>query len=260
MKRVYIIAASLTVIIILIFTFFTFFTFFTTTTSASESYIDAPFNLMVVDGNGNMSPITIRPPSLDGIPTTSNIIYVDDSGNIGTISVEDVYTSYQGNPSTNKVRNLLTIDSNNNFSTLSTLNFNPCYVNGDPVANPNSPNGGTPQKDGTCACRNNWVGNEKGKGCAICDRDSRYDPLYPDRYPAKNGITHVGDGVFGNFAGPNCEFKRNTGRCSSSLVSADANGIIKCDKPTTPPPITTPPVTRAPANTPSPVNPYGYGP
>jgi hypothetical protein len=250
MKRVHIIVASLTVVIISYLIYYY-------TTRASESYIDAPFNLIVIDENGNISPIMVRPPSLNGIPATANIIYVEDSGNIGTMSVEDVYTSYQGNPLTNKVRNLLTVDSNNNFSVISSLNFNPCYVNGDPYTNPNAPNTGTPQKDGTCLCSNNWVGIEKGKGCAVCDRDLRYDPLYPDRFPAKNGVTHVGDGVFGNFAGPNCEFKRNTGRCINSLVSSDANGIIKCDKPTTPPPRTTPPVTLAPTNTPSPVNPYG---
>ena len=252
MKRVYIIAASVIVVTAAIIYLY----------AISETYIDAPFNLMVVDGNGNMSPITIRPPSLAGIPSTSSIIYVEDSGDIGTISVEDVYTSYQGNPSTNKVRNLLTIDANNNFSVLSTLNFNPCYVNGDPYTNPNAPNAGTPQKDengnGICVCRNNWVGKEKGNGCAVCDRDIRYDPLYPDRYPAKNGVTHVSDGLFGNFSGPNCEFKRNTSPCSMSLVGF-ANGKVKCDKPTTPPPITTSPVTRSPT-TPAPVNPYGYGP
>lgn len=226
MKRVYIIIAIVTVVIVL----------YLYSTRTSESYIDSSFNLMVVDKNGNMSPITIRPPSLAEIPSTSNIIYVDENGNIGVISVEDVYTSYQGN-SSNNIRNLLTIDANNNFSVLSSLNFNPCHVNGDPYTNPNAANNGIPQKDGTCKCRNNWSGSDKGNGCAICDT-----------YPGSNGTTHVNDTNFGNFAGPDCEYSKVN--CQGRLIKL-VQGKVVCP-PTTPPPTTSPPVTQRPTNTPSP--------
>lgn len=230
MKRVYIVIAVVTMAIVL----------YLYSTRTSESYIDSPFNLMVVDGNGNMSPITIRPPSLDGIPSTSNIIYVDETGNIGLISVEDVYTSYQGN-SSNNVRNLLTVDANNNFSVLSSLNFNPCHVSGDPYTNPNAPNNGMPQKDGTCKCRNNWSGTEKGNGCAICDT-----------YPGSNGTNHVNDTKYGNFAGPDCEYSKVN--CRGNLIKL-VQGKVVCP-PTTPPPTTTPRVTPR-YTTPSPANAYG---
>ena len=182
------------------------------TTSSSETYIDSSFNLIVVDDRGNLSTATVRPPYLDGIPPTSNIVYVDSSGNIGAMSVGDVYTSYQGNASKNNVRNLLTIDTNNNFSTLSTLNFNPCHVNGDPVTNPNATMNGSPQRDGTCACRNYWTGTAKGDGCAECDG---------------YGVTHVGDGTSGKLAGPDCQYSR-VANCSN-LGNIDGNGVCKCD-------------------------------
>ena len=156
MKRIYIIVAVIIVVIIL----------YIYATRASESYIDTPFNLIVIDGDGNMSSVSIRPPSLAGIPPTSNIVYVNSSGNLGVMSFGDVYTSYQGN-SSNNVRNLLTIDANNNFSVLSTLNFNPCHVNGDPMTNPTSTMNGKPQPDGTCTCSPNWVGKTKGDGCTL---------------------------------------------------------------------------------------------
>lgn len=226
MKRVYIIITAVTVLIFL----------YLYSISTSESYIDSPFNVLVVDGNGNISSITICPPYLSEIPSTSNIIYVDETGNIGVISVEDVYTSYQGN-SSNNVRNLLTVDANNNFSVLSTLNFNPCSVRGDPYTNPNAPNNGTPQKDGTCKCRNNWSGTEKGNGCAICDT-----------YPGSNGTNHVNDTKLGNFAGPDCEYSK--ANCQGRLIKL-VQGKVVCP-PTTPPPTTPPPVTQRPTSTPAP--------
>jgi len=230
MKRVYIVIAIIVTVAIVLYLY---------STRTSESYIDSPFNVMVVDGNGNISPITIRPPTLDGIPSTSRIIYVDETGNIGVISVEDVYTSYQGN-SSNNVRNLLTVDANNNFSLLSTLNFNPCHVSGDPYTNPNAPNNGTPQKDGTCKCRNNWSGTEKGNGCAICDT-----------YPGSNGTTHVNDTNFGTFAGPDCEYSAKVNCPGPNRRLRLLQGKLDCS-PITPPPTTTPRVTSGPTNTPSP--------
>lgn len=182
------------------------------TTSSSETYIDSSFNLIVVDDRGNLSTATVRPPYLEGIPPTSNIVYVDSSGNIGAMSVGDVYTSYQGNASKNNVRDLLTMDANNNFSTLSTLNFNPCHVNGDPVTNPNATMNGSPQRDGTCACRNYWTGTTKGDGCSICDG---------------YGVTHVGDGTSGKLAGPDCQYSR-VANCSNN-GNIDGNGVCKCD-------------------------------
>lgn len=50
-------------------------------TRASEAYIDQPFNLIVVDANGNMSSVTVRPPSLNGVPPTSNVVCTDELGN-----------------------------------------------------------------------------------------------------------------------------------------------------------------------------------
>ena len=186
---------------------------FTHMTRASETYIDASFNLIVVDGNGNMSAVAVRPPSLSGIPPTSNIVYIDSLGNIGVISSGDVYTSYQGKQgkSSNNIRNLLTIDSNNNFGALSTLNFNPCHVNGDPAKDPDSTMNGTPQRDGTCACRNNWSGTTKGDGCAVCDG---------------YGITHT-DGSFGALAGPDCQYSRPS-NCSSH-GNVTGSGGCSCD-------------------------------
>ena len=112
-----------------------------------------------------MSSIAVNPPSLAEIPSTSNIVYVDSSGNIGTMSAGSVYTSYKNK----NVRNLLKIDANNKFSVLSSLNFNPCHINGDPYTNPSATMNGVPQRDGTCICRNNWSGKAKGDGCNVCD-------------------------------------------------------------------------------------------
>jgi len=205
MKQVYIIIGAIIVIIIS-------YLIFINMTRASETYIDAPFNLIVVDGNGNISPIAIRPPSLDGIPSSSNLVYVDSSGNIGTMTIGDVYTSYQGN-STNNIRNLLTIDANNNFGVLSTLNFNPCHVNGDPATNPNATMNGIPQRDGTCKCRNSWSGSVKGDGCAVCDGGGP-DCIYSNAELC-NGHGKMIDydnrlcACDPSYAGRNCEFDGN---------------------------------------------------
>ena len=180
------------------------------TTLASEAYIDQPFNLIVVDANGNMSAVAVRPPSLNGVPPTSNVVYTDALGNIGVMSVGDIYTSYQGNSST-KIRNLLTIDGNNNLSTLPTHNFSPCHINGDPNTNPNATINGTPQRDGTCTCRNNWSGTAKGDGCAVCDG---------------YGVTHT-DGSFGALAGPDCQYSRSA-NCSNH-GNVNGSGGCKCD-------------------------------
>jgi hypothetical protein len=93
-------------------------------TQSSEAYIDQPINVIAVDGNGNMSSVAVRPPSLSGVPPTSNLVYVNELGNIGVISFSDIYTSYLGNASY-IVRNLLTIDANNNLSTIPSNNFGP---------------------------------------------------------------------------------------------------------------------------------------
>ena len=179
-------------------------------TRANETYINQPFSLIVVDGNGNMSSVEVRPPSLNGVPPTSNVVYVDALGNIGVMSVGDIYTSYQGNASS-RVRNLLTIDANNNLSILPSHNFSPCRINGDPNTNPNATINGTPQRDGTCLCRNNWSGTAKGDGCAVCDG---------------YGITHT-DGSFGPLAGPDCQYSRAS-NCSSR-GNVNGSGGCRCD-------------------------------
>jgi hypothetical protein len=157
MKRVYIISTIVAAVVVIIICYLMY------TKQTNEAYVDykdsPPFNLIVIDGNGNMSSVAVNPPSLAEIPSTSNIVYVDASGNIGTMSVGSVYTSYKNK----NVRNLLKIDSNNNFSVISSLNFNPCHMNSDGTMN------GVPQRDGTCICRNNWSGKTKGDGCAVCD-------------------------------------------------------------------------------------------
>ena len=179
-------------------------------TRANEMYIDQPFNLIVVDANGNMSAVAVRPPYLNGVPPNSNVVYTDALGNLGVMTVGDIYTSYQGNAST-KIRNLLTIDGNNNLSTLPTHNFSPCHINGDPNTNPNATINGTPQRDGTCACRNKWSGTAKGDGCAVCDG---------------YGVTHT-DGSFGALAGPDCQYSRPA-NCSSR-GNVNGSGGCKCD-------------------------------
>jgi hypothetical protein len=93
-------------------------------TQSSEAYTDQPINVIAVDGNGNMSSVAVRPPSLSGVPPTSNLVYVNELGNIGVISFTEIYTSYLGNASY-IVRNLLTIDANNNLSTIPSNNFGP---------------------------------------------------------------------------------------------------------------------------------------
>ena len=93
-------------------------------TQSSEAYIDQPINVIAVDGNGNMSSVAVRPPSLSGVPPSYNLVYVNELGNIGVISFTDIYTSYLGNASY-IVRNLLTIDANNNLSTIPSNNFGP---------------------------------------------------------------------------------------------------------------------------------------
>ena len=163
--------------------------------------------LIVVDPEGNMTSITVQPPSLYGIPSSSNIVYVDSSGNVGVMSPGDVYTSYRGD-ARNNIRNLLTIDSNQIFSTISTLRFNPCHVNGDPARNPAATMNGAPQQDGTCRCRNNWSGTKAGDGCAVCDG---------------YGVTHV-DGTFGKLAGSDCQYSRKS-NCSGH---GNVNGSGKC--------------------------------
>lgn len=92
-------------------------------TRTSEEYVDQSINVITVDGNGNMSSAAVRPPSLSGVPPSYNLLYVEE-GNIGVISYADIYTSYLGNTSY-RVRNLVTIDANNNLSTIPSNNFGP---------------------------------------------------------------------------------------------------------------------------------------
>jgi hypothetical protein len=116
------------------------------------------YNLIIVDGNGNMSSVnavapSLNPvpgtsnsvsPSLNAIPPTSNIVTVDKNGNIGVVSPSTVYTSYMGPGQNNVSYNLLIVDSNLNFSTISSNLFNPCKVYGDGKMN------GTPLTTGGC--------------------------------------------------------------------------------------------------------------
>lgn len=156
MKPVMIYGFVVSVIIIIIS--YISYIMFTQTKRASETYVTAPpsYNLIIVDGNGNMSSITVSPslnptpgtsnavtPSLSSIPENSNIVTVDSNGNIGIVSPSSVYTSYMG-PGQNVLYNLLTVDSNNNFSTISSKLFNPCQVYDDGTMN------GVPLSTGGC--------------------------------------------------------------------------------------------------------------
>jgi len=78
---------------------------------SNETYIDSPYNLIAVDENGNMSTVSIHPPAINEshIPPSTNIAYVDRDGNIGVIAYGDMGGSN---------RNILTVDTNNNFSVL----------------------------------------------------------------------------------------------------------------------------------------------
>lgn len=124
----------------------------------NEAYSSpASYNLIIIDGNGNMSSVNVTPsynptpgtsnaltPSLSSIPSTSNIVTVDSNGNIGLVSPSAVYTSYMGPGQNNVSYNLLSVDSNNNFSTISSNLFNPCQVYGNGTMN------GVPLSSGGC--------------------------------------------------------------------------------------------------------------
>ena len=155
--------------------------------------------LIIIDNSGNMSSVPVTPPSLGSI--TSNILYVEPSGNLGVLSSFDIYTLYP------TVKSLLTVDANNVFSTISSSKFNPCHVNSDLTMN------GTPQRNGTCACRNNWTGTASGNGCAICDAGG-------------DGVTHL-DNTFGELAGPDCQYSRTSGCSGKGKVTG--TGQCQCD-------------------------------
>ena len=107
MKPFYIIVAIVVVVIIL----YLYLYFYKTHTN--ETYtVGSPFNLIVVDENGNMSTVDIHPPALNEahIPPSTNIVYTDTSGNLGVMAYKDIGGSN---------RNILTVDANNNnFSVL----------------------------------------------------------------------------------------------------------------------------------------------
>jgi hypothetical protein len=119
------------------------------------------YDIVIVDSNGNLSTTSVRPPKF-----TDNItmIYVDTSGNLGTITPGDVYTLFPAS------KNLL-YEKDGVFNVISTKLFNPCHVNDD-VRLPNSING-QPTQNGTCSCNTDmsgslWSGREDGNGCSIC--------------------------------------------------------------------------------------------
>jgi hypothetical protein len=104
MKPFYIIVAIVVVVVILYLYFYK--------THTNETYtVGSPYNLIVVDENGNMSTVDIHPPALNEahIPASTNIVYTDTSGNLGVMAYGDIGGSN---------RNILTVDSNNNFSVL----------------------------------------------------------------------------------------------------------------------------------------------
>jgi hypothetical protein len=108
MKPLYIIVAIVVVVIILYLYFYETYT--------NETYsVGSPYNLIVVDENGNMSTVDIHPPALNEphIPPLTNIVYTDTSGNLGVMAYKDIGGSN---------RNILTVDlnnnNNNNFSVL----------------------------------------------------------------------------------------------------------------------------------------------
>lgn len=166
----------------------------------TESYTATKINLVVIDANGNMSTQSVTSPSLNPIQATSNIVYVDASGNIGVMNPSQIYTAYPNN-----VKKLLTVDSNNIFSTISTNYFNPCHVNDDRTMN------GTPKSDGSCECRNKWSLHTPGDECNMCDG-------------SPNGHT---DGTFGsNFAGPDCEY--DVSSCNGHGTAINGSNVCQC--------------------------------
>jgi len=115
------------------------------------------YNLIIVDGNGNMSSVNATAPSLNPVPGTSNAvspslnaippesnIVTFDNGNLSVISPSKVYTSYMGPGQNNVSYNLLSVDSNRNFSTISSNLFNPCQVYSNGTMN------GVPLSTGGC--------------------------------------------------------------------------------------------------------------
>ena len=152
------------------------------------------------------------------------------------MSVGDVYTSYKGN-SSNNVRNLLTIDSNNNFSVISTLIFNPCRIIGDPYTNPNAPNNGTPQRDGTCVSSCSNAGDINSSGQCVCDfgwNDPKCQYSRDVTCSGQGNVDYNGKCTCeGGYAGVNCECtgygsKLNCPIGSSSLVRNNCSnrGIV----------------------------------
>jgi hypothetical protein len=170
------------------------------TSYTEENYTPVSCNLITVDGNGNMTNIAVTSPSLSSVGT-SNVLYVDESGNIGLISPSAIILT------TPKKRvNLLTVDSNNNFSTIPSNMFNGCRVNSDETMN------GTPKLDGSCSCRNFWGNSKGGDGCGICDWTT-------------DGSTHM-DGSFGSFAGSDCQLSR--ANCSGAGFINGQGNLCKC--------------------------------
>ena len=151
-----------------------------------------------------MTSVYVTSPSLVNAGT-SNIVYVDASGNIGVISPSDIILTTPKN-----YVNLLTVDSNNNFSTIPSNQFNGCHVNSEGTLN------GTPKTDGTCVCSGNWSGTTPGDGCSICDGTTSGDS------------THM-DGTFGPLAGAKCQFSKAT--TCNGRGNVNGNGVCKCNVP-----------------------------
>lgn len=185
-----------TIVLIVIFTI----SYYIYTSYTEENYTPVSCNLITVDGNGNMTTVAVTSPSLLPIGT-SNVVYVDESGNIGLISPKAIIMT-----TPKKYVNLLTVDSNNNFSTISSNMFNGCRVNSDEKMN------GTPQLDGSCTCRNFWSNSVGGDGCGICDWTT-------------DGSTHM-DGSFGSFAGSDCQFSQ--ANCSGAGFINGQGNACKC--------------------------------
>jgi len=109
------------------------------------------YNILIVDENGNISVKNVAAPLASPVlisPPGTSIICVDIYGNVSTNTPETIYT--------NQTLNLLTVDVNTNtFSTISSSVYNPCA----------NLNGGTPQTNGTCVCKNGWAGSRCDKFC-----------------------------------------------------------------------------------------------
>ena len=172
-----------------------------------------PINLVIVDGNGNMSTQIVTPPSLSPIPPSSNIVCTDRNGNISVMSPAAVYAN-PANPFLRMINGLLTIDATGNFVPVTTTRFNPCqaYSYSDSAYTMHGIPGSDTDGNPTCSCTlgTYWDGHAPGNGCSLCDGTP----------------TGPAAGQFGNFAGSNCQYSK--ANCSDH-GKVNSSGGCQCD-------------------------------